>query len=202
MENLGKLSFRETLTIMIPGVFIILSLTPLISEKLYKDLALNDSNLNLLLMAICSFLIGIILYIIDLPKNIPFFKKATPTEQISNKLKELKTTIEVTRIHNAYFQFYDKIVSVTQKDKTDRLTSIYHFTMNLFLGSLFVLLVYFACWIYTGNVSFYWIPVLLIGISSLISTLGLFYGKRKIKYYFDRQFSAFINSDNYTDLIT
>lgn len=201
MEDFSKLSFREILTILIPGSFIMLSITPILTEITSSGNNFDNSNLNLLLLSISSFFLGIILYILDYPKNIPFFKNAMPTKQIDKKLKELNTNIDVFKIHNAYFNFYDEIISSAQKGKTDRLTSIYHFSMNIFISSLIILLVYAIYWFFTGNVTFYLFPIILIGILSLISSLGLFYGKRKIKYYFTRQYKSFLESEKYTRLI-
>lgn len=201
MENFSKLSLRETLTILIPGIFIMLSITPIISEVFSNGNVFDNSNLNLLLLSISSFFLGIILYVLDIPKNIQFFTNATPTKQLEKKLKELNLETDNTKIHNAYFKFYDESISSVQKGKTDRLTSMYHFSMNIFISSIIILLIYLISWFFTENFIYYSFPIILIGILSLISTLGLFYGKRKIKYYFTRQYNSFLKSEVYNNLI-
>jgi hypothetical protein len=202
MENFSKLSFRETLTILIPGIFIMLSITPIIAEVFNDGNVFNNSNLNLLLLSISSFFLGIILYVLDIPKNIAFFTNATPTQQLEKKLNELTIEIDKSKIHNAYFKFYDESISSVQKGKTDRLTSMYHFSMNIFISSIIVLLIYLISWFCTKNFIYYSFPIILIGILSLISTLGLFYGKRKVKYYFTRQYKSFLNSVEYQRLVS
>lgn len=201
MENL-KLTFRELLTIMIPGLYVILSSIPLISNMVgMNKLEYPIHELNVLLLLVGSFLVGIIIYAVDVPKKVWFFRKAMPTEIINTKIKTQETNIGLKKIHNAYFHFYDNNVSEAQKNKTGRLTSIYHFSMNIFVSSLALLIVYFIYWSIFNYQTNYWIPVLLIGITSIITTLGLFYGERKIKYYFERQYQAFIDSDSYKKLI-
>jgi hypothetical protein len=197
MENFSKLSFRETLTILIPGIFTMLSITPIISEIFSDGNVFDNSNLNLLLLSMNSFFLGIILYVLDIPKKISFFDNATPTKQLEVKLKELNIGVDESKIHNAYFDFYNKCISSELKGKTDRLTSMYHFSMNIFISSLIIVLIYSIYWFFTGSFIFYFFPIILIGILSLISTLGLFYGKRKVKYYFTRQYKSFLNSDEY-----
>lgn len=202
MEDFSKLSFREILTILIPGSFIMLSITPILTEISGSVNIFDNSNLNLLLLSISSFFLGILLYILDVPKNIYFFTNATPTEQLNQNLKELNIETDNFKIHNAYFKFYDESISLVQKGKTDRLTSIYHFSMNIFISSLVILLIYMVYYFITGSFIYYTYPIILIGLLSLISSLGLFYGKRKIKYYFTRQYKSFLNSDEYQRLIS
>jgi hypothetical protein len=202
MENFSKLSFRETLTILIPGIFIMLSITPIISEVFDDGNVFDNSNLNLLLLSISSFFLGIILYVLDIPKNIYFFNNATPTEQLNKNLKVLNIETDNFEIHNAYFKFYDELISSVQKGKTERLTSMYHFSMNIFINSLVILLIYLVYNYFTGSLIYYTYPIILIGLLSLISSLGLFYGKRKIKYYFTRQYKSFLKSAEYKHLIS
>lgn len=199
MNSISKFSFREFLTILAPGLFFVYSITPIISLEF--DNTYDTTNLNLILIFICSFLVGILFYVIDLPKNISFFKKATPTTQLENKIKEMDITLSKSKVHNTYFKFYDKIISQVQKEKTDRLTSMYHFSSNIFLSSILVLITYSIYWLLTSSFVNYFIIMAIISLISLICSLSLFYGKKKIKYYFDKQYESFIESDDYKNLI-
>ena len=201
MDSLNKFSLREILGIITPGVFFIFSILPIISEIVDHEYVFEKSNLNIILISISSFFTGIIIYTIDIPKNISFFNNATPTKQFEKKIKSLNLNVTNNDIHNTYFDFYDKSVSSDQKAKIERLTGMYHFSMNIFFSSIMIILVYLVSWFCTETLTVYLIPVILVGILSLVSALGLFYGKRKIRYYFNRQFNSFKKSEEYKSII-
>jgi hypothetical protein len=199
MENFSKLSFRETLTILIPGIFIMFSITPIISEVFSDNIFFDNSKLNLLLLSISSLFFGIILYVLDVPKKIPFFNNAKPTEQLNKKLIELNINADKPTINNAYYDFYNKCISPDLKGKIDRVTTMYHFSMNIFISSLVVILLYSIYWFLTKSFIFYFFPIILIALLSLISALGLFYSK--VLYYFTRAYNSFLNSEEYKNII-
>ncbi len=80
MKNInGKFSLRETLQIVIPGLYFIGLLYPLISEMEILVIKNNNESINLIISSILSLLVGMIIYSLDLPKKLWFFKNHLPT---------------------------------------------------------------------------------------------------------------------------
>ncbi len=190
LQNFG---LREVLEILFPGIYVTSFIYLCVNELTTINIT-NNSFINGVIFSLFSILIGLIFYWINLPKKIPFFKNNLPTE----KLIKNHTNITKTKLINAFFKYYDNAISEKQKTKTDTYTALYHFTINIALGSVILLIVYCCfCKNYYNHITI----ILIILILSIINALGLFYGEKKIKYMFDRQYNSFINSDNYKTLI-
>ncbi len=98
-------------------------------------------------------------------------------------------------VHNKYFQFYDDKISDKQKDITEKYTSIYHFSVNIAIASLILTLTYLATY-RLEFINSYGIFTLLILIVSIFLSYQIFFGDRKIKYMFKRQYDKFVSSIN------
>lgn len=188
-QNLQKISLREVLIILLPGLYFISFLAPI--KHIFGLNELNNDFANSTILILLPFLTGIILYWIDLPKKIPFFTNNLPTHIL---IKELNN-IDKIEIINSYFKYYDSL-SEEEKAKTNTYTSIYHFCTNIMIVSVLLLIIYY----FSEKNNDYQIIILLIFILSLINSLGVFFGKRKIKYMFNRQIKGFKNSNEYKRL--
>lgn len=194
MKNMNKLNSREILSIFVPGAYIVLFSNLILIQD--KTDAINPIVLNVLLEFTLSLLVGLVIYIIDLPKRVWFFNNNRPTEIINKELGE----ISYSKIENAFFLYYDNHVSDKQKDKTERLTSFYNFSINIFSSSLIILFLFYINTESYILLKYYFNINGLILIISIISSIGLFFGKRKIKYIFNRQYKSFKDSEEYNKL--
>jgi len=189
MEKLfGKFGLRETLKLLIPGFYFVSLMFPLKSTINIE--VLDSSVANSVLFIIFTLLYGLMLYWIDIPKRMPFFKNNLPT----TKLKKKYSNINEKLVINTYFSFYDSLPK-SQLDKTDLYTSLYHFCINMSVSSLIIAFVYYVTGTYEIQVLGYGHIALFVFVISIISALGLFFGKRKIKYMFERQFEGFLSSE-------
>jgi len=190
MKNInGKFSLRETLQIVIPGLYFIGLLYPLISDMGIFVIKSSNEAIDLIISSILSLLTGMVIYSLDLPKKLWFFKNNLPTSLIAKNMGDDKN------VHNKYFQFYDDKISDKQKDITEKYTSIYHFSVNIALISLILTIIYLV--IYKLEfLSSYGVFTLLILIVSIFLTYQIFFGDRKIKYMFERQYNKFASTMN------
>lgn len=188
-KGLESFSFREIVVIIFPGVYFMALTTPLM-DKIGLS-GLSDSVANNVSFIMLSLLLGIVLYWIDIPKKLPLFNRNLPT----TKLIEAYPNVDKIKVINCYFRFYDKI-SDEQKKKTNTYTSLYHFCVNILILSLIIV----ALYLFFTPFKYGWIA-LSISVISFANIIGLFYGDRKIKYMFDRQFKAFQNSDISSELV-
>lgn len=188
-KGLESFSFREIVVIIFPGIYF-MALTAPITDKIGL-VSLSDSVANNVSFIMLSLLLGIILYWIDIPKKLPLFNNNLPT----SKLIEAYPNVDKIKIINCYFKFYDTI-SDEQKKKTNTYTSLYHFCVNILILSLFIVIIY----LFFTPFNYGWIA-LMISVISFANIIGLFYGNRKIKYMFDRQLSAFKNSNFLNELV-
>lgn len=180
MGNLNKFSLRELLEIVIPGVYFISLLKPIVS-KIGTPIQNCSENVNLILGFLLSLIVGMIIYAIDIPKKIWFFKNNLPTKLIEKNKKLSKD------IHNKYFDFYDEKITAKQKSITDKYTSIFHFSVNIAVISFILSIVY--AFVYCNDFFYsYGIITLIILILSIVLSQRIFFGKRKIKYMFNRQY--------------
>jgi len=188
MGNLNKFSLRELLQIVIPGVYFISLIKPIVS-KIGMPIQNYSENVNLVLSFLLSLIVGMIIYAIDIPKKIWFFNNNLPTKLIERN-KDLGKNI-----HNKYFDFYDNNISDKQKGITEKYTSIFHFSVNISVVSFVLSIIYVFA--YCGDFSHsYGVITLIILILSIVLSQRIFFGKRKIKYMFTRQYEKFINSLN------
>lgn len=184
----SKFRRRETLILIIPGIYFVSLLFPL-QNNLNVDLN-NNIVANAVLFPIFALLFGLILYWLDIPKKMPFFKKNLPT----TKLYKDYPNEDKTLIDNTYFKFYSGL-SKELLDKTDLYTSLYHFCINMSVSSLLLGVVYCIFDISSFQNLGYGSIAIIIFFISFICALGLFYGKRKVKYMFNRQYEDFKISD-------
>jgi hypothetical protein len=160
----------------------------------------NDTNsFNYLILFVVSISIGCIIYVIDLPKRVWFFKKETPTNLIKKKLVADQKIIKDVNIKIFYYNFYDNEVSEKNKSITDKQTTLYHFSFNMFLCALLILLIQVVNCEFNLEKGLVVVNLFLI-ITCFISFLALLYGKGKMKSYFQRHYIEFIDSQYYTDL--
>lgn len=185
----GKFSLRETLQIVIPGVYFIGLLYPLVSEVGVFVIKDSTEMTDLIISSILSLLAGMLIYSLDLPKKLWFFNMYLPTTLITKNMGNDKS------VHNKYFQFYDDKISDKQKDITEKYTSIYHFSVNIAITSLILTIIYLIIYkeVFLNS---YGLFTLLILIVSILLTYQIFFGDRKIKYMFKRQYDKFIDSIN------
>lgn len=202
INNFEKFTVREIFGTFIPGLYFTIFIGKIITPIF--DVQKNDINsFDYFILFIVSTLIGLVIYSFDFPKKIYFFNNSTPTFLINKKIKNDNLSINEIDIRNAYFNFYDNNISSNQKVLTEKLTTLFHFSSNIFLCSILVLIIelivkYFNYTIIDSNLLFFNSIVVIL---SLISVFGLFYGKNKINNLFQRQFKAFIGSDKYNDLV-
>jgi len=199
MEELkNSFSFRETLEIVFPGLYfmgLILPLMPFIGV----DNLSTESITNITIYLIMSVLIGIFFYTLDIPKKLWFFKSILPTNLIEKELKDNTDKNIRSKVANSYFSFYDKNVTKEQKSKTDIYTTIYHFSVNIFILSVILLTLYVILMPdFYSNYIFYTLS--FIFIISLFNSFYIIYSPKKIKYMFKRTFDKYKNSDEYKQL--
>lgn len=202
ISNFDKFTVREIFGTFIPGLYFTTIIGKIITPIF--DVQKNDINsFDYFILFILSTLVGLVIYSFDFPKRIPFFNRATPTYLINKKVKLENLSINEINIRNAYFSFYDSVISSNQKVLTEKLTTLFHFSTNMFLCSFIIIIVeLFVNYKATDIIIDPSLKIfnLIVIVLSLISAFGLFYGKNKINNIFERQFNAFINSDNYTSL--
>lgn len=179
MEKVNtKFSLRETLQYIIPGIYFIGLTTPILQE-FNLVLYLSDPKLNIIFAVLFALIIGMLIYAIDIPKRLFFFKDNLPIVLIKKNY-----TLDVKI--NDYFDFYDKEISDKQKANIEKYTSIYHFSVNIFLVSFFFSIVYLI--VYKCDfLNSYGFPILIMTVLSFCLTFLIFYGKNKIKDNFQRQ---------------
>jgi len=185
----GKFSLRDSLQIILPGIYFVGLLKPIFDDLKFTSITNSSNEVEVIVLSIFSILTGMLIYSIDIPKRVWFFKKNLPTTLINKNLSN------IDNVHNRYFQFYDDKISDKQKAITEKYTSIYHFSINIFFASSILLLIYFLVY----RLSFfntYGLLILIIFIMSILLSLLIFYGDRKINYMFKRQYEKFKNSLN------
>ncbi len=168
-ELKNSFPFRETLEILFPGLYfmgIILPLMPFIGV----DNLPTESVTNITIYLILSVLIGIFIYTLDIPKRLWFFKSISPTNLIEKELKDTTDKNVRSKVANSYFSFYDKNVTKEQKGKTDIYTTIYHFSVNIFILSLILLTLYiiFMPDFYSNYIFYTLIFIIIISYSFLL----------------------------------
>ncbi|WP_159950921.1 hypothetical protein [Polaribacter septentrionalilitoris] len=115
------------------------------------------------------------------------------------KLIEDGKTIDKVNVEIFYYKFLDEVVAEKNKSITDKQTTLYHFSSNMFLCSILLLVIQvLKCRLAFDDVIS--IVNLVIMIISAIGTLGLLYGKGKIRSRFKRHYTEFIDSQYYIDL--
>lgn len=189
MQTIGSFSLRETLELLFPGVFLFIvfylfwmDLTPLHVLK-------NQSNqFGIVLSGLfISILLGSIIYSLDFSKRISFFKKHLPTYRINAEFGKKNA--------NDFFKFYDlNVISDKQKNNTEKLSSIFHFSVNMFVASLIAFIIEFIIYCvlenYTLNEELL-VLILIMAILSFINSLMVFFCNNKLKWYYDRQFICY-----------
>lgn len=183
----GKFSLRDFLQIIIPGIYFMGLLKPIFDDLNFANISNSSNEVDVIILSILSLLSGMIIYSIDIPKKVWFFKKNLPTTLIKKNLSNIEN------VHNKYFQFYDDKISDKQKAITEKYTSIYHFAINIVITSLVLTLVYFIIYKSTFLTSYGIITLLVLILSAILAVL-IFYGDRKIKYMFKRQYDKFTKS--------
>lgn len=187
-KGLESFGLREIVVIIFPALYFFSLLIPIHNQT--EVLNLDNKVANNASFIVLSLLLGIILYWVDIPKMLPFFKNNLPTK----KLEKEFPNIDKKKIANCYFKFYDSLPK-EQLRKTEFYTSIYHFCINIASLSLIIIILY----LFIPPFS-YGVLALCALVASLLSAIGLVYGKRKIKYMFDRQLAAFQESADYNEL--
>lgn len=202
-ELKNSFSLRETLEIVFPGLYFMSLLITIFDENNLNLFAIDEVP-NIALYLMLSLLYGVILYVLDMPKRIWFFKKNTPTYLIEKEFSNLDETKKL-KIANAYFSFYDSDeISIQNKSKTEIYTSIYHFCINSSFTALLLFITYFITYFITvQDKSFfdkYVIANIIVFGVSIINSVLMVYSSKKIKYMFKRQLLMFKNSIQYTKL--
>lgn len=200
-ELKNSFSLRETLEIIFPGLYFMSLLIPIFDEKGLSLITSNEIP-NIALYLMLSLVYGVVLYVLDIPKKIPFFRNNTPTYLLEKEFENIDKTKKII-ITNAYFSFYDSDeISIQNKNKTEIYTSIYHFSINCALTSFLLLIIYFI----TIKVNFcsneYVIANIIVFCASIFNSVFIVYSPKKIKYMFERQIQKFKGSDYYKTLIT
>ena len=199
VNTFNKFTTREILGLFIPGLYFTYMMSQELLGDVSPDLGNSEDSFNYLLLFIISISVGCILYIIDLPKRFWFFKEELPTTIIKKKLIEGGETINETNIKIFYYKFYDNEVSERNKSITDRQSTLYHFSANIFLCGVLVLITeIFSSRLSLDNItSLINLAVIIMGITGVF---GIFYGKGKMKSLFKRHIAEFLDSEYYTDL--
>lgn len=183
----GDFSLRETLQIIIPGIYFIGLLNPIFLKLDFFSFSNSSDSIELITSGVFSLIVGMMIYALDLPKRLWFFEKNLPTTLITKNLAHLQN------VHNKYFDFYDNKIADKQKDITEKYTSIYHFSVNLGLASFILTLAYLLVYGKTFLDS-YGLITLVTLILCILLTFQIFYGKKKIRYMFSRQYQKFVSS--------
>lgn len=190
--GLDKFSIRELLIIVIPGFYGTVIIAPLLNS--YFTLSKSSDLVLSILFIVVSLSIGFLLYFIDFPKLLPFFKKNLPTSILEEEFQ----SIDKIKLHGIFYAFFDKEISEEQKVRTNFYTSTYHFSVNISVLSIIITICYAI--FQNDYMHGYGLITAIIGILNITNFLGLFYGKRKIKYMFTRQIERFKSSQEYAKL--
>lgn len=191
-ELIDKISLREILKSFIPALYLIIFIVPIFSKfSSLENIDINSFNIyNLLLIVIFTLVIGITISSLDLPKLFPLFKRLLPTEILK---KESKGDDNNINIHIKYFDFYDNSITDNDKAITEKYTSYYHFSFNLAVSSI-ILLITYAIVFGFGMIYNYGFFILLILVLSIICVFILLYSDKGIKYRFNRHIESFKKS--------
>lgn len=192
-DFIGKFSLRELLEIVFPGVYCLAMILPAVEQLcIFKFIEDANSITNTTLFSIGCILIGIIIYSLDIPKKIWFFKRNTPTYLI-----EKKESIDSTNSTKKYFDlYYNEKEPKERKELTTKYTGIFHFLINISVASAISIIPYLIInKPFYNLVDNYSIFALLIGFVSFITAWRFF--EQKIKKIFLQQHSAYEKTINH-----
>lgn len=199
VNTFNRFTTRDILGLFIPSLYFSYIIFEIFSTSFSFELNNSTNSFNYLILFIGSISIGSILYVVDLPKRFWFFTEELPTTLIMKKLIEDGKTIDKVNVEIFYYKFLDEVVAEKNKSITDKQTTLYHFSSNMFLCSILLLVIQVSkCRLALDDVIS--IVNLVIMIISVIGTLGLLYGKDKIRSRFKRHYTEFIDSQYYIDL--
>lgn len=197
MYSSNKFSLRETLIILIPGIFISYYSARLLDTfgKIPEQSSTGETSVLFFLTSIIS---GILIYSFDCPKRLPFFKKFLPTHLLMKDFPDLNPH----QLKQKYFQFYDKFFTEEFKAKTNIYTALYHMCLNILISGIVFLAINLLILIFTQNSTQlqFSIDSLLFAIVMLIISIQQIF-ENKIKGMFLRAFQAFRGSEEYNILI-
>lgn len=194
----NKFSIRETLIILIPGIFSTYFFARILSSLESKVHSGFSNNSDSVLFFLFSVIVGIFIYSFDLPKKTNIFKKDLPITSLVKEFPVLKEQ-DLKRV---YFKYYDSL-SEEFKEKTNIYTSIYHLCLNtafsgiiLFVVNLILLLIYPSM----KTVLIFDIFSLAIIIVLLFVSINQLF-KNKIKGMFQRALIGFRKSKDFHNLV-
>jgi hypothetical protein len=199
VNTFNRFTTREILGLFIPGLYFSYMIFEKFSTSFSFELNNDTTSFNYLVLFIVSISIGCILYVIDLPKRVWFFTNELPITLIKQKLIKDGKTIDDVNVEIFYYNFYDKEVSEKNKSNTDKQTTLYHFSTNMVLCGLIILLIQVISGSFTLDNGLIIVNIAII-IMGVIGLLGLLYGKDKMRSYFQRHYTEFIDSEYYTKL--
>ncbi len=187
-------SFREFLTIVIPGLYLAAILSAIVQDLGIMDRLVIKSTEYTIVFLVVAVLLGLIFYGIDMAKELWFFKEAAP---IPRFIKKFSLQEEEGKVKGAYYRFYDE-VSQEQKAKTEVYTSLYHLCINLALACVIIFIISgIAAWIMYASPLYFFLNLFLL-ILSVINAMLIF--RKRVKDMFDRQYNGFLASDYSKDL--
>lgn len=153
-------------------------------------------------------LVGIFLYMLNIPERLPFYRDALVTERVSERLAAKYYRVGMSsndaftsQVHNAFFSFFEN-ATAEQKNRTHKLVNLYSIAINVAVVSLVLVPLSVAAY-FAFEADFFENYGLFLVFTLLFSTLsayGLFFFNGGVKYLFDRQMEGFVASEEYRNL--
>jgi hypothetical protein len=158
--------------------------------------------------SVLVLLVGIFLYMLNLPERLPFYRDALVTvriaEQLSNKYHRVGVSsgkVFTSQVHKAFFGYFENTTE-EQKNRTHKLVNLYSIAINVAAVSLVLVpLSIVAHFVFEADFfENYGLFLVFTLLFSTLSAYGLFFFDGGVKYLFDRQLEGFLASEEYAGL--
>ncbi len=223
MKDIVKsLTLRSALEFLLPSAYLVGMLAALASSSgllmeynLSNPSQLPDYMVFMLdeiamgaFFAVLVLLVGIFMYMLNIPERLPFYRDALATvrisEQLANKYYRVgvsNSNVFTSQVHNAFFTYFENSTT-EQKNRTHKLVNLYSIAINIATVSLVLVPLSIAAY-FVYEADFFENYGLFLVFTLLFSTLsayGLFFFSGGVKYLFDRQLEGFLSSEEYSNL--
>jgi len=170
----------------------------------YMVFALDELTMYALVIAMV-LLVGMFMYVLNIPERLPFYRDALATVRVAKHLskKYYRVGIDgnrtfISQVHNSFFRYFEG-GTAEQKNRTHKVVNLYSIAVNVAVVSLILVPLSVAAYFefesdFFENYGLFLVSILLF--STLIA-YGLFFSNGGVKYLFDRQLSEFLGSPEY-----
>ena len=150
-------------------------------------------------------LVGMFLYVLNIPERLPFYRDALATKQVANHLSRKYYRVGIgsnddfrSLVHNSFFRYFEGCTA-EQKNRTHKVVNLYSIAVNIAAMSLLLVPLSIAAYFVLESDFFenYGLFLVFILLFSTLSAYGLFFFHSGVRYLFFRQLSEFIGSPQY-----